>query len=115
MREGFYSITYTGWTGDSGIGIIALDTEAIVGADAGGARYDGKYSYNSSTEMLEAEITLTVPPGTPLVIGVPPQDKEWSFQINASFPRETSETPIQVDTEFGSVNVVIRFLRTFPD
>ncbi len=114
MKEGFYSITYVGETGDVGFGIITLDTEVIVGADVAGGRYDGEYKYNPKTEMLDASITLTVPPGIPLVTGVPPQDKEWSFTFQASFPRETPKTPVLVQTPIGPVNVEIRFLRDFP-
>ena len=114
MKEGFYSITYAGATGDVGFGIIALDSEVIVGADVAGGRYDGEYKDNPKTEMIDANIMLTVPPGVPLVTRVPPQDKEWSFTFQASFPRETPQTPILVQTPTGPVNVVIRFLRSFP-
>lgn len=114
MKEGFYSITFTGATGDSGFGIIVLDTGAVIGADATGVRYDGTYVFNPRTDLLEASITVTVPPGVTLVQGVPDRDKEWSFELVAAFPRETSETPVLVQTPFGPVNVIFRYLRGFP-
>ena len=115
MREGFYSITFAGATGDLGMGVIALDTDVIVGADAGGAKYDGRYEYNPKTEMLDADITLTVPPGVALVTGVMVRAQEWCFDFRLSFPRETPEIPLLVTTPFGPVNVTLRFLRPFPD
>ena len=115
MKEGFYSITYKGAEGDLGFGILVLDTGAVIGADVAGARYDGTYVYNPKTEMIDTKLKLTVPAGVWLVTGVPAQDKEWSFNFVASFPRETSETPFRVDTPTGPVNVIIRYLRGFPD
>ena len=117
MKEGFYSITYAGAGagGDPGFGILVLDTGAVIGADVAGGRYDGTYVYNDKTEMIDAKLKLTVPAGVWLLTGVPAQDKEWSFEFEASFPRETSETPFRVDLPSGPVNVIIRFLRGFPD
>ncbi len=115
MKEGFYSIAFTGQTGDSGFGIFALDTSNVIGADVTGARYDGTYAYNQQTELIDADITLTVPPGVPLVQGVPARPEEWSFNFTASFPSEAKETPVGVDTPYGPVNTIIRFLRAFKD
>ncbi len=115
MKEGFYSITYVGAGGDLGFGILVFDTGVVVGADGAGGRYDGTYAYNVKTEKIDAKLKLTVPAGTWLVTGVPAQGEEWSFDFEASFPRETSETPFRVDLPSGPVNVIIRFLRGFPD
>ena len=62
MKEGFYSITYTGASGDWGFGMIVLDTGQIIGADVAGGRYDGQYQFNQQTQMLDASIRLIVPP-----------------------------------------------------
>ncbi len=115
MKEGFYSITYTGAPGGVGFGILVLDTGAVIGADVVGGRYDGTYVYNARTEMIDAKVKLTVPDDAWLVTGVPAQGGEWSFDFEASFPRETSETPFRVNIPSGPVNVIIRYLRGFPD
>lgn len=115
MKEGFYSITYTGAGGGIGFGVLVFDTGVVIGADVAGGRHDGTYVYNTKTEMIDAKVKLTVPAGVPLVTGVPPQAQEWSFEFTASFPRETRETPFQVNIPSGPVNVIIRYLRGFPD
>ena len=115
MKEGFYSITYAGAGGDLGFGILVFDTLAVIGADVAGGRYDGTYFYNAKTETIDAKLKLTVPAGVPLVTGVQAQDEEWSFEFELSFPRETPETPFRVDIPSGPVNVIIRYLRGFPD
>ena len=115
MKEGFYSIAFIGQTGNHGIGIIVLDTDLVVGVDIGGARYDGTYAYNRKTDQIDADLTLTVPPGVSLVTGALARPDEWGFQFTASFPRETTETPVLVKTPSGPVNAIIRYLRGFPD
>ena len=114
MREGFYRIDYTGFAG-SGFAILVFDTRTIVGSDMVGGKYDGENVFNPQTQMLDTRIKVTVPSGAWLVMGIPAQDKEWEFEFSASFPRETSETPLLIQTPFGPVNVVFRFLRSFPD
>ncbi len=114
MKEGFYSVEFVGHTGDSGFGMFVLDTGQVVGADVAGALYDGTYQHNAKTDTVDATINLTVPPGVSLVMGVPAQPKEWTLELNVSFPRETSKTPIRVQTQYGPVNAVIRFIRGFP-
>lgn len=115
MKEGFYSLIYTGSGGDFGMAVLVFDTSQVVGADVAGGRYDGTYEYNSRTDQIDARVTATIPAGIPLVTGIPAQTQEWSFPINASFPRETTNTPIQIDTPYGPVNVAVKFLRGFPN
>ena len=113
MKEGFYRIDYVGTVG-RGFGIIVLDTQVVVGTDMAGGLYDGTYQFNPDTNMLEAKIKVTIPAGAWLVQGIPAQDKKWNFEFEASFRRETTETPVTVQTPFGPVNVVFRYLRGFP-
>ena len=113
-KEGFYSVTFTGYA-DYGFGIIILDTGVVIGADVGGVLYDGTYDFNHQTEMLDVNVTITVPPGIPLVTGTPPQTTEYKFRIKASLPRTLGdETPITIDTPLGPVNIVFKKIRDFP-
>ncbi len=113
-KEGFYSVTFAGHA-DYGFGIIILDTGVVIGADVGGVLYDGIYDFNHKTEMLDVSVTLTVPPGVPLVMGVPPQTIEYKFKIVTSLPRTLgNETPITIDTPSGPVNVIFKKIRDFP-
>lgn len=113
MKEGFYSIAFAGATG-AGFGIIVLDTDLVVGVDATGVKYDGTYAFSPRSGKLEAHLKLTVPAGVALVSGAPAQPQEWSFEIDAAFPREASDEIVSVMTKFGPVDVVINFLRGFP-
>ncbi len=115
MREGFYSIIYAGTGGDMGFGMIALDNGRFIGADVVGGLYDGEYAFNPRTDLIEGTITMTVPAGVVLVTGTAPQPEEWKFDFPVAFPRETPETPVRVDLPTGPVNVIIKFVRSFPD
>ena len=86
MKEGFYSITYAGAGGDLGFGILVFDTGAVVGADVGGVRYDGTYTYNARTQMIDAQLELTVPAGLLLVTGVPAQDDRQIDCVDNKIP-----------------------------
>ncbi len=111
MKEGFYSISYTSTSGARGFGLIAMDTDILVGVDVGGVEYDGTYQYDPSSGMIEAEVKAKVPSGANLVTGA--ADEDFDFKIN--FPRETTNTPFTINTPGGPVNAVIKFLRHFPN
>ncbi len=115
MKEGFYSIVFIGEGGDKGVGLIVLYTGLVVGADEAGGKYDGTYEFNPRSEMIDIDIVVTIPPGVQTVMGAPALPEKTQFPIKASFPRETPEHPIQVNTPFGPIKVVVRFLRGFPD
>jgi hypothetical protein len=110
VKEGFYLVSFTGHF-DSGSAIMVLDSGNIVGADVGGCQYDGIYQSNEETGLIEASITLTVPPGTALVVGVPAQSHEWQLKFTATFKSEMPEHIIRVETSKGPVNALIKFLR----
>jgi hypothetical protein len=54
--DGFFRIAFTGAAG-SGFGMLVLRGGVIVGADVGGAMYDGSYTDNSSTQALDFRVT----------------------------------------------------------
>ena len=111
MKEGFYSINYTGTTG-SGFGLITMDTGVIVGVDITGIEYDGTYEYDEGSKMIEAKIAAKVPIGVNLVTGVLP-DRNFDFKI--SFPRQTTNTSLTIKIPGGTVDAIIKFLRHFPN
>jgi hypothetical protein len=69
MLEGF--LAFTGTAG-SGIGILVLHDGSVVGADTGGATYDGSYTENQNPRTLDFAITMSIPAGlTPVQTGIP--------------------------------------------
>ncbi len=114
-KEGFYQIRYAGQAGQ-GVGIMVLDTGLVVGCDVVGGRYDGTYNYNQTTDLLDLEVTVWVPPGTWLVQGIPARSEPYTFQARASIPRNfTGEQAFAGQTEFGPVAFRLTKLRDFPN
>ncbi len=114
-KEGFWQIEFRGER-DHGVGVLVLDTCMIVGTDTTGVTYDGSYEYNPRTDKLDWELTLTVPPGVSLGQDHPAQDRESRMEIKCSLPRDLGhETPVPVKTPTGTVNVIFKKIRDFPD
>jgi len=110
MVDGIYQITFRG-AADWGMGILLLKDGKITGADVAGALYDGNYS--DKGDNIAIKITLTVPPGVTLVMGTPPQSKEYSFDFEFSLSKKAVESreTVLLHLPPGPVNVIFNQLR----
>ncbi len=112
MSEGMFYIEYEGAEG-FGHAALVLAEGRVFGAD-GRVLYDGRYEPSIlQPGYVTANVHLTVPPGTPLVQGVPPQPMAYGFDVCCSFAVR-GDTKVTVQTPFGPVNGVIHFLREVP-
>src|SRR5258708_36420808 len=68
MNAGVYVMTFVGSTGSSGGGCLYIGNGKIVGADTGGARYNGTYTEQNGT--LQAKVKLSMAVDGVLVNGV---------------------------------------------
>lgn len=110
IKEGIYRVFFEGRT-SFGFAVFEFRNNVVVGQDEGNVRYFGTYSYNQTTDQIEADLEVTVPPGMPLVMGVPAQKKLWKFKFKLSFPAGTPNTPFLVKTPYGNVKAIIKFYR----
>lgn len=107
--EGFYSVTYQG-SGGLGVAVLVLNDGRVVGADAAGGLYDGQY--RSHGDGVGVTVTVTIPPGTSLVTGVPPQPQAYTFPINTKLPVNFGGGhAVSVQTPTGIVQAVFKKLR----
>jgi hypothetical protein len=81
--EGFYAFTFIGI--GSGMGALTISGDKITGFDVLKVKYDGTFTQDVSGR-ISAKIRMTVPPGVPLVIGIPPQPKEYVIDFTANLP-----------------------------
>ena len=114
MREGFYKIEYAGSAG-FGAGVIVLDTNMVIGADAAGGEYDGSYVWNTEKQKFDVKITVKIPEGVQLVQGYVAPSGGTEFMVEFSLPRDAAGEIVQVETPLGKVALVITFIRAFPD
>ena len=114
MREGFYKVDYQGTSG-LGVAVLALDTGMVVGADAMGGMYDGTYEWNEEKQLIDANVTVSIPEGVPVVQGQIAPLGGLKFDVKCSFPRapdnEVVENP--AESELGPLSIRLHLLRSY--
>jgi hypothetical protein len=113
--DGFFRIAFTGTAG-SGFGVLVLHSGVIVGADVGGATYDGSYTENTTTQAIDFQITMNAPAGITLVQTGIALTAPLSMPITGSLSpgNINSETPSLLHTPLGPVNILFNKIRDFP-
>jgi transcriptional regulator with XRE-family HTH domain len=112
LYEGMYRFDYQGKEG-AGLGVVVLARGQAFGSD-GGVHYDGTYEPSAARfGYVDAHLHLTVPPGVPLVQGVPAHSVAYGFDLDCSFAARGA-TAVRVETPFGWVDVQVTFLRPVP-
>lgn len=111
MTEGFYSIFFTGVSGQ-GFGVIVLKDGTLVGADSAGGTYDGHYTIENEKQFLTGEVVLKAPPGIQLVTGAATGSEPASWTIPLSLPHDFGNgQPLSIKTPTGPINIIFRKLR----
>lgn len=89
--------------------------DGIVFGHDGGVQYDGNYAPSPNAPgHMDLHLRLIVPPGVELVLGVPAQPAEYRFPIDVRLPAR-GQAPLRIDTPYGQLTCVIRYLRPLPD
>jgi hypothetical protein len=111
MVDGIYTMTYLGASGDWGMGMLVLRQGIVVGADAVGGLYDGRYI--ETPDSLNVEMAMTVPAGVTLVQGTPARPTAYQVPFNVTIPKASLEksTPILVQLPPGPVNLIVKRIR----
>ncbi len=111
MEDGFYGIAFTGHAG-SGFGVLVLREGVVVGVDATGTSYDGKFTRNPNG-AIEAQITMNAPAGTvPVQTGIPLAEP-MQLPIQAVLPASAEVEAVMLQTPIGPVNVAFKRIRGF--
>ena len=112
MYEGMYAFDYAAGHG-TGTGVLVAVKGQVFGSD-GDVQYDGFYGPSPDGDgMMNLHLRVTVPPGVPLVTGIPPLPTAYGFGLDLKVnPR--GGTAGTVNTPTGPVDVVVRYLRSLP-
>jgi hypothetical protein len=110
MIDGIYSITFRG-RDDWGMGMLILQKGSILGADSGGAQFDGQYFERGP--VVDVKMTMTVPPGATLVQGTKPQPFAYTIPVEIAVPTTAfaNRQPVLMQLPPGPVNVIFACLR----
>jgi len=101
MRTGMYGITFgsvAGW----GEGVLVFDEGRVFGIDAGRARYDGIYSADPKTGLINLKVRVTFPPNGLAVFGES-RPYEWSFEIIATIDPTKPKGAMSFPSPFGPI------------
>ena len=113
-REGFWAVFSKGAAGE-GVGMMVLDTNMVVGADAGGIVYDGHYTRNNSNELLCEVVAHVVKPLSWVVTTGQHIPVGTKFLVKATLPSNpASDTAVTVKTPLGDFLMTFRKIRDFP-
>lgn len=111
--EGIYAIYFTGRVG-SGSGLLLLKNGVIAGSDIAGGIYDGSYTLEERG-ALNANVRLTLPPGSSLATGGSAGSNPVVMDIPARLPENFGNgQAIALNTPNGPINIIFKKLRDVP-
>lgn len=115
MIDGFY-LGYMSAVGGYGVVLFVFKDNIIVGADAGGVKFDGTYTANEDDTTYKGSIRITAPANINLVQGQSTGSDGLTYSVDFSMPHNFLSQPfITVSTPFGNVNVKLEKIRDMGD
>lgn len=111
MIDGFY-LGYMSAVGGYSVVLFVFKDNVIVGADAGGVKFDGAYTLNPDSGSYNGSIKVTAPANITLVQGKTTGEDGLTYNVNFSMPENFLNQPfITIATPYGSVNVKLEKIR----
>ena len=102
--DGFYAAYLTGRAGN-GVVLFAIKDGRLVGVDAGGMKYAGRWEPKANGGALDCTVEYTIPPGMPLIAGSGPVAAPTPVTLKFELPANFSEgVLVRIDTPFGPLN-----------
>lgn len=102
--DGFYAAYLAGATGNS-IAMFIFKDGTVVGADAGGGRYDGDYMATSDGKHIEAKVRFTLPIGNQSITGAAATMEPLAIEVPLRLPVEFSRNDVhRIETPIGPIN-----------
>lgn len=115
LLDGFY-VGYMTATSGYGVVLFVFQGDVIVGVDAGGVKFDGKFVRNTESGDYQGDICVEAPPNISLVQGISSGPSGVKYTVPFSLPSDFLSYPfIKVETPFGAVNVKLEKLRDLAD
>jgi hypothetical protein len=109
--DGFYAAYFTGATGNS-IGMFVFKEGVVVGADAGGGRYDGTYAMTPDNRFVAGVIHFSMPVGNLSITGVSAQSEPINIDVPLRLPVDFNRNDVhRIDTPIGPLNAKFEKIR----
>jgi hypothetical protein len=102
--DGFYAAYFAGVSGTS-IGMFVFKDGVVVGADAGGGRYDGEFTVSPDGQSIEAKIRFTLPVGNQSITGAAATAEPITIEVPLRLPIEFNRNDVhRIETPIGPIN-----------
>ncbi|MCH4561280.1 hypothetical protein ACVILI_001883 [Mesorhizobium sp. USDA 4775] len=110
--DGFYTAYFSGVSGTS-IGMFVFKDGVVVGADAGGGRYDGEYTMTADGSHVEAKLRFTLPVGNLSITGIAAEAEPLSIEVPLQLPIEFNRNDVhRIETPLGPINAKFDKIRS---
>ncbi|KAA3451642.1 hypothetical protein C7I87_06450 [Mesorhizobium sp. SARCC-RB16n] len=110
--DGFYTAYFSGMAGNS-IGMFVFKEGVVVGADAGGGRYDGEYALTDDGKYIEAKIHFTLTMGSQSITGLSADVEPLGVDVPLRLPVEFNRTDVhRIETPLGPINAKFDKIRS---
>lgn len=111
--DGFYIAYFTGVIGTS-IGIFVFKEGIVVGADAGGGRYNGVFNISEDAQSIIGTIDLTIPIGMNSITGVSATTEPIAMSVPFELPTQFNRHDVfKIQTPAGPINAKFEKMRDF--
>lgn len=109
--DGFYSAYFTGTAGNA-IAMFIFRSGTIVGADAGGGKYDGQYALAGDGQHVDATVRFILPIGSSTITGVAAQAEPLSLDVPLRLPLEFNRNDVhRIETPLGPLDAKFEKIR----
>ncbi|MDQ2949880.1 MAG: hypothetical protein M3Y27_28750 [Acidobacteriota bacterium] len=97
LRAGIWRFKYQNAAGHGGTALLVFDAGRIYGTDLGKSQYDGNYSYNHASGMVDLMIRVGIKAGERSVAG-PAQRFDWILEAKLSLPPKVESGVFEAET-----------------
>lgn len=119
IKDGLYSLTYGASSGryektDTKSGVALLRNGRIVGSDAGGAKFEGTYQFDSARQTNHFHVWLRVPPAGELVTGHDASETGAMVEVIADLDRADPMASTVVHVGGRPLGLTLAYLGPLP-
>ena len=109
--DGFYAGYFAGKAGN-GLALLTLTNGKVVGVDAAGTKFDGRYELHGDTGALALDVHVSAPPGITLVQGESTGEQGLDYQLETRIEASAlNGAVVRIETPIGPLNMRLQKLR----
>ncbi len=110
--DGYYAGYFAGRAGN-GLALLTLSNGKLVGVDAAGTQFDGRYELHDDTGAIALDICVSAPPGIMLVQGQSTGEEGFDYHLATEVKISVLDgAVVRIETPIGPLNMRLQKLRS---